>query len=139
MFYGRGKSGNVETTALAVLAIWEAVRHMGRDIDERIHKLLPGAMSWLNRQKNAHGGWGTTQATVLALKASVSGPGLTSPVKSSRHIHVLLEGERIGEIVLSRVESDVVGQFDLSPHLKDNSSCRRSLGVLRPGISSAQQ
>lgn len=138
MFYGRGKSGNVETTALAVLALWEAVGHMGRDIDDRIHKLLPGAMSWLNRQKNAHGGWGTTQATVLALKAFISGPGLTSPVKSSRHIDVLLEEERIGEIVLSRVESDVVGLFDLSPHLKPGLN-RLTLRSAQPGFQNAFQ
>src|SRR5262249_2114601 len=58
VFDAAGPGADVETTALSVLALTRAKR--------------PGcasALAWLTSKKDAHGTWGSTQATVLSLKA----------------------------------------------------------------------
>src|SRR5581483_6178006 len=66
MFYGSGVSGQVETTALAALALLQAKRHP---------ELTRGALAWLVANKDPNGTWHSTQATVLALKAILQGTG----------------------------------------------------------------
>ena len=63
-FYGAGLSGNIETTALAALAMIEGRTSPGT---------IRAALAWLIEQKDAHGAWHSTQATVLALKALLAG------------------------------------------------------------------
>src|SRR5262249_25291601 len=63
IFYGSGRCGDVETTALAVLALVRAGRSPGT---------VNAALSWLVAQKDPRGTWYSTQATVLALKALVA-------------------------------------------------------------------
>src|SRR3569623_2955575 len=63
-FYGSGQSANIETTALAALALHAGKRHP---------ETVRGALAWLVSQKDANGTWHSTQATVLALKALLVG------------------------------------------------------------------
>ena len=60
MFYGDGRSGDIETTALAALALMKSGKHAAT---------VKGALTWLITQKDASGTWHSTQATVLTLKA----------------------------------------------------------------------
>ena len=55
-----GRNLNVETTALAILALITA-----GDSPDR----LRGGIEWLTKSRSGHGAFGATQATVLALKA----------------------------------------------------------------------
>lgn len=57
-----GRNLKIETTALAVLGWLKADRGT---FEEPIRK----AVEWLGQQRNPHGGFGTTQATILTLKA----------------------------------------------------------------------
>ncbi len=61
-FYGSGRGGSVETTALACLAYTKA--H---------HAQVRPALAWIVQQRDAAGTWHSTQATVLALKALLAG------------------------------------------------------------------
>ena len=63
VFYGGGESGNIETTALASLALMTA---------KRSPATTRGALAWLVSRKDPRGTWHSTQATVLALKAIVA-------------------------------------------------------------------
>ena len=65
-FYGAGRGGEVETTALAVLALIRSGRY-----PDTTRK----ALTWLTAQKDPNGTWYSTQATVLALKALLAGTG----------------------------------------------------------------
>src|SRR6202041_1126073 len=58
--YARGDSMTVETTALAVLAMQKSGQ-----FPNEVNK----ALLYLVKSKDAHGTWGSTQATILALKA----------------------------------------------------------------------
>lgn len=62
--YSCGRYGDVETTALAALALSH---------DRQYTPLLHDALRWLAARKDPRGTWGTTQATVLALKALLAG------------------------------------------------------------------
>jgi hypothetical protein len=66
--YSFGRDLQIETTALAVLA-WLKV-HRQRPIEYRAN--LQSAIKWLGQQRGPWGGFGSTQATVLTLKALVA-------------------------------------------------------------------
>ncbi len=102
---GRGMAANVETTALAVLAL---ARHNPALADQ-------GA-AFLVRSKDPHGTWGSTQATVLALQAlAASGGGARDKVAASLRVN----GR---EIPNAFSETDRPQSFDISPHLRTGAN-----------------
>jgi uncharacterized protein YfaS (alpha-2-macroglobulin family) len=107
MFYGGGRSGEVETTALAALAFLAA---------NRSPDAIRGALAWIIEQKEGAGTWGSTQATVLALKALIEGTG--KPLgEGARRIQLSLDGKPLPEIVIPADQSEVVRQIDLTDRL----------------------
>jgi uncharacterized protein YfaS (alpha-2-macroglobulin family) len=108
MFYGGGQSGNVETTGLATLALLSA----HRSPETR------GALAWLIEQKQGSGAWGSTQATVLALRALIAGTGEPLGGERLRHIQLTLDGKPLPEIVIGSDQAQVMRQVDLSNQLQ---------------------
>jgi hypothetical protein len=90
-FHGRGQAGNIETTALAALALLNSGQYAGT---------TRGALTWLVTQKDPHGTWHSTQATVLALKALLAGTGASLGGGQERRVEVTLDGETIHEFVI---------------------------------------
>jgi len=105
MFYGAGRSGDIETTATAALALLAA----GREPE-----VTRGALAWLIESKDAVGAWHSTQATVLALKALLAGTGKPLGGDAERRIDMELDGEAIETFIIPADESDVMRQFVLS-------------------------
>jgi hypothetical protein len=106
-FYGSGRSAQVETTALATLALVQSKRHPG---------VVKGALGWLMAQKDSHGTWYSTQATVLSLKALLAATGAALG-DADREIEVRL-GERVIEkLTIPAAQAEVLRQVDLTPHL----------------------
>ena len=105
MFYGAGRSGDIETTATATLALLAAGREPA---------VTRGALAWLIESKDAVGAWHSTQATVLALKALVAGTGRPLGGDVERRIEMELDGKAIQTFVIPADESDVMRQFVLS-------------------------
>ncbi len=127
-FYGAGRGGQVETTALATLAILH--RNHSPETTRR-------ALAWLVRQKDAAGTWPSTQATVLALKALVAGTGKPAG-DGERRISLLWDGEK-RDIVIPADQAEVMKQIDLSAGLKPGAH-RLSLsetGGAAPGFQVA--
>jgi uncharacterized protein YfaS (alpha-2-macroglobulin family) len=108
MFYGGGRSGDVETTALATLAFLAA---------NRSPDAVRGALAWIVEQKEGSGTWGSTQATVLALKALIEGTGKPLGGDTTRRIQLSLDGKALPEIVIPAEQSEVVRQIDLTDKL----------------------
>jgi hypothetical protein len=108
MFYGAGRAGRVETTALACLAFLAA---------DREPAAVRGALAWLSAQKDAHGTWHSTQATVLALKALLAGTGRPLGGQRDRRVQVTLDGKTIQELLIPADQAELVKQLDLSPLL----------------------
>ena len=105
MFYGAGRSGSIETTALATLAMIHDGAHPGT---------VRGALSWLVAQKDVRGTWYSTQATVLALKALLAGTDQPLADAQPRQIDIQLDGHTVKGLAIPVDQSDVVQQVDLA-------------------------
>jgi hypothetical protein len=100
-----GVAGSVEASALAVLGFLER-----KSEPAAVHE----AVRYLVSAKDPNGLWGTTTATVLALKALLADQ-LKSPTADpfTGTVAVTVDGKKAGEIPLSSKTYDVVQQLDL--------------------------
>src|SRR5262249_27769261 len=96
-FYGQGRSGAVETTAMATLALIES---------KQFPASTRGALTWIAGQKDANGTWHSTQATVLALKALLAGTGANLGGDKERRIDVVVGQTKLPQIVITADQSD---------------------------------
>jgi uncharacterized protein YfaS (alpha-2-macroglobulin family) len=96
----RDGAADLETTALAVLAL---VHHAPGLAEE-------GA-AWILKARDPYGAWGSTQPTVLALRALTATGGGSSDKVGAR---LRVNGK---EIPNAFVETDAAESFDISPHL----------------------
>ncbi|MCC9606130.1 hypothetical protein LOC68_19415 [Blastopirellula sp. JC732] len=108
MFYGAGRSQEIETTALATLAL---IRGSGESATIR------GSLSWLIDQKDGIGTWHSTQATVLALKALIAGSGRSLADQKERRIELQLADQPAERITIPVDQSDVMRQINLSDRI----------------------
>ena len=99
--YATGASAAVETTGLAVQALlkWGEGSETARK-----------AMSYIASRKDAAGTWGTTQATIMALRAL-----LLSTEKGAADVRgtveVLLNGKSVEKLALTPQNNDLLHQF----------------------------
>lgn len=99
---GYGESGNVETTALAAQAILRFSGEAG---------LLQNALNYIVSCRDSGGTWGSTQATVLALRVLVESQ--KKPVKRSGKLEIVLNGKPHSTFVITPETSDVLQMADL--------------------------
>jgi len=99
--YARGESASIETTGLAVQALlkWgEASATAGK------------ALRYIAAKKDASGTWGTTQATIMALRAL-----LLSTEKGAADVRgtveISLNGKPVEKLVLTPENNDLLHQF----------------------------
>jgi uncharacterized protein YfaS (alpha-2-macroglobulin family) len=99
--YGTGESASVETTGLAV----QALLRSGEAADT-----ARKALNYIASKKSANGTWGTTQATIMALRAL-----LTATEKSGSDVQgaviVLLNGKPAEKLELTTENNDLLHQF----------------------------
>ncbi|MBZ5549088.1 MAG: hypothetical protein LAO22_14205 [Acidobacteriia bacterium] len=99
--YATGQSASVETTGLAVQALLRSGEAPGT---------ARKALSYLASKKDAYGTWGTTQATIMALRAL-----LTATEKGAADVRgtllVLLNGKPVEKLVLTPENNDLLHQF----------------------------
>ncbi len=107
-FYGSGRSGSIETTALAALAMIKASHGSGT---------IRGALSWLITQRDGMGAFHSTQATVLALKALIAGTGSIIGEPRERRIEIALPDGTRRDVTIPADQAEVVKQMDLSEYL----------------------
>jgi hypothetical protein len=112
-FYGSGRSGSIETTALAALAFLKA---------ESYFATTRGALTWLVEQKDAAGTWHSTQATVLALKALLAATDKPLGGDKQRRIEVKLGDQIVKEIVIPADQAEVMQQINLSSKLASGAN-----------------
>ncbi|MFZ0309136.1 MAG: MG2 domain-containing protein [Candidatus Sulfotelmatobacter sp.] len=99
--YARGTSASVETTGLAVQALlkWGEASGTARK-----------AMNYIAAKKDASGTWGTTQATIMALRAL-----LLATEKGAADVRgtleVLLNGKPVEKLTLTPENNDLLHQF----------------------------
>jgi len=104
-FYGAGQAGDIETTALATLALLSSGRYTGT---------ARAALTWLVEQKDPQGTWHSTQATVLALKALLEGTSAPLGDDKQRRVEITLGGETVRDLVIPADQAEVMQMIDLS-------------------------
>jgi hypothetical protein len=101
--YARGDSVSIETTALAVLAMMKSGQ-----FTNSVNK----ALTYIVKSKDPNGTWGSTQATILSLKALVAGlSGSKQQGKAS--FQILVNGQKAAQGEVTEENSDVMQVFDL--------------------------
>ncbi|HKI20179.1 MAG TPA: hypothetical protein VKA15_19980, partial [Isosphaeraceae bacterium] len=130
LFFGAGASRQIETTALASLALLNA----GRSPES-----VRGALAWLVARKDGQGTWGSTQATVLALKTLLAGTGKPLGGDKLRQIAILLDGEIVQELAIPADQADVMRQVDLSGRVASAPAIHRLKIEDRSGTDSGFQ
>ena len=107
LFYGAGRAGGVEATALAVSAMVRAGRGGGA---------VNGAAAWLASQKDPAGTWHSTQATVLALRALLAVADKAGD-PGERRVRITVDGTALPEVVVPAEQSEVMQLIDLSDRI----------------------
>ncbi len=106
--YARGDCATIETTALAVLAMLKTGQFTN-SINE--------ALTYLIKSKEGNGTWGSTQATILSLKALVAAAGGPKQEGKASFI-VRVNGQIAGNGEITPENADVLQQFDLKDQTK---------------------
>jgi A-macroglobulin TED domain/Alpha-2-macroglobulin family/A-macroglobulin receptor binding domain/MG2 domain/Carboxypeptidase regulatory-like domain/Alpha-2-macroglobulin bait region domain len=99
--YATGESAAVETTGLATQALlkWGEASEMARK-----------SLNFLSAKKEASGTWGTTQATIVALRALLLATQLSaSDVRGS--VAIVVNGKPVETLRLSTENNDLLHQF----------------------------
>ena len=100
---GHGINADVETTGLVSLAMIRAATYPAD---------AQGAINWLGAQKDSFGQWGSTQATVLALRAMIASLGAGAE-DADATVSVSVDGERIDTLEIDAFNQDVMHLVDL--------------------------
>ena len=101
----RGSAANVETTALVASVLLRSRRRLG--VARKAVRYLVGAGS-------PKGGWSTTQANVLAIRALLDARALGSATDARGRVDVTLDGKPAGTLSLTRANAGVTQTLDLS-------------------------
>jgi 5-hydroxyisourate hydrolase-like protein (transthyretin family) len=105
--YARGDAVTVETTALAAMAMLKTGQHINS---------VNQALTYLVKVKG-NGHWGSTQATILALRALAAGMG-GPQVKDALPFTINVNGKDVIHGKVDADNSDVMQAFDLAQYLK---------------------
>jgi hypothetical protein len=103
-----GEALAIETTALAALALMRG----GKEHAARVRS----AIEWLNAHRDGFGGYGSTQSTVLALKAMSVYAATSGTTRAAGTATVYVDGRQAGQIAYEAGHQGALA-FDLSRHL----------------------
>jgi uncharacterized protein YfaS (alpha-2-macroglobulin family) len=100
--FSHGQAADLETTALATLALIKSGRH-----SDTVSK----ALAYIVSAKDPNGTWHSTQATILCLKALISSLKNTTQDVDAK-VTVMINGQKAGEFSVDKDNSDVLRQVD---------------------------
>lgn len=120
LMHSFGDSMNVETTALAALALSRL------DADR---ELRAAALEWIGAARGEHGTWSSTAATVAAMRALLAGG--PPPPGADQTVSVIANGQPAGEVSIPRNARDVHHLVGLTRHAAsgDNTIELRARGA----------
>jgi alpha-2-macroglobulin-like protein len=101
--YATGDSAAVETTGLALQAFLKAGGYPD---------VVRKSLTWITSKKNGSGNWGTTQATIMALRALLRASEQSGSAAYGK-AQVLLNGKQVASVEINRENNDLLHQFVL--------------------------
>jgi uncharacterized protein YfaS (alpha-2-macroglobulin family) len=111
-FYGWGRAGRIESTAMAVLAFSD----FGSESSE-FRRLIDGGTVWLLKQKDRYGIWYSGQATMTVLAAILSRIS-TSPVPAADAQATIFVNDRPFVLDRAALQSDAPAMLDITDAVK---------------------
>lgn len=108
--YSHGSAADLEATALALHALL-----LG---DSSEHEVIQQALDYLLARRSASGTWGSTQATILALKTLLLAQEKGSPKAVKATVRVEVNGTAVETLELRPEDADVVRIVDAREHLR---------------------
>jgi len=124
-FYAQGESAAVETTGLAVQALLKWGEASGT---------VRKALAFVAAKKDASGAWGTTQATIMALRALLLATE-KGAADTQGTLEVLLNGKPVEKLTLTPENNDLLHQFVFKePQIVGASGAGPAPKPIRPGI-----
>ncbi len=107
-----GQTADIETTALAALALAQTGRY---------NDIVTDALTFLIKSKDPHGTWGSTQATIFSLKALISSmENRTQEINAD--VTVLVNGKEAGSFKITPENSDVLRQVDCKKFIQEGDN-----------------
>ncbi len=106
--FTQGDAADVETTALATIAFLNANRYP---------EITTKALTYIIQKKSAQGHWGSTQATILALKAMMLSLGSRTETVNA-NVTVALNGAQAAALPVTPDDCDVMRLVDLGEQTK---------------------
>jgi uncharacterized protein YfaS (alpha-2-macroglobulin family) len=97
-----GSSLLVETTSLATLALVKASPHGEYETQ------LRAAVAWLDEHRGGHGEWGSTQGTVLALKALSAYADHARQTQSAGVATLVINGRKAGVVAFEKGRREAI-------------------------------
>ena len=102
--YATGESASIETTGLAV----QALLRIGH-----APEVTRKALAWILSKKGAEGNWGTTQATIMALRALLLASDHAAGAAQGT-VEVALNGKTVNTLAITQENNDLLHQFVLA-------------------------
>jgi hypothetical protein len=96
-----GVSLEVETTALAILALLKAN-------DPQFNLPVRKAITWVGKQRNGSGAFGSTQSTILALKALIAFTKANKKTAEAGEVRLFLGSEEMSKVVFAAGATEVM-------------------------------
>ena len=106
-----GESLDIETTSLAALALMKASPAGEHEAAIR------SAVAWINGKRDGYGSFGSTQGTVLALKALTRYADYSRRTSASGVVIVRVNGKQIARRAFDKGEKNAIELSDLAPAL----------------------
>jgi hypothetical protein len=97
-----GRDLEIETTALSLLG-WLRANHPKYD------PTIKAATKWISQQRGGYGGFGSTQSTIMALKALIQYAKKTAHPSESGEIQVVVGGKAVASRKFSEKDVEVIG------------------------------
>ncbi len=96
-----GVSLEIETTALAILALLKAN-------EPQFNLPVRKAITWVGKQRNGNGGFGSTQSTILALKALIAFTKANKKTAEAGEVRLFLGNEEMSKVVFAAGATEVM-------------------------------
>lgn len=111
--YSHDSGMEAEVTALASMALMKTGMSP---------QSVKQGFTWISTHKFADGTLGTTQATILAMRALLAGSSASLGQEFESTVTLVLNGERVKTFKLNKDNSDVMQQVDLTSHLRTGAN-----------------
>ena len=105
-----GENLHIETTSLSLLAL---VKAGSREFDAPVER----GIEWLMGHRRGYGAWGTTQATVLSLKALTAYAQSQARERSGGEVTLLINGQAVGSRKYDGDDREALTFAGLGQHL----------------------